>query len=202
MRRIFFLASILVATAALGGCGDDEGSGGSGGSGAGGGGGGAGGEAPGEDPQTPPAGPASAVEAWLGNGHYEQWNCEAAVHGPIDISPHGMQRICSNDKVSGHAGPGEYPVGSAGVKELYDAAGANIVGYAVYVHTKAGTMGDTWYWYEKVPLDHPAPHDENGIVADGLGNSGPAKDICVSCHSAAGIDADHPGHDFVYTQVQ
>jgi hypothetical protein len=154
----------------------------------------------GGEEQTPPQG-REAVEAWLAAGHYKQWACEAAVHGPIMISPHGPQRICSNDVLSAH-GDGEYPVGSAGVKELYDEAGANIVGYAVYLHTKAGTTGDTWYWYERVPLDHPAPHDDNGVVADGDGGSGPAMSICVGCHSATGIDADHPGHDFVYTQIK
>jgi hypothetical protein len=189
MGKISLLAGVLIAAMAAAGCGDDSGDGGGGGDG------------PVGDPQTPPAGPAAAVQTWLGEGHYKQWACEGAVHDPIAISPHGKQRICSNDKVSANTG-GEYAVGSAGVKELYDAAGTSIVGYAVYLHTSAGTTGDTWYWYEQVPDDSPAPHDANGIVADGQGDSGPAKDICVSCHSATGIDADHPGHDFVYTQVQ
>ena len=151
--------------------------------------------------QVPPAGPASAVQAWIDAGHYKKWHCEAAAHGPISISPHGMQRICSNDKLSAH-GTGEYPVDTAAVKELYDSAGAKVVGYAVYRHVSAGTTGDTWYWYEVVPADSMAPHDANVIVADGLGSSGPAKDICVGCHGATGLDADHPGHDFVYTQIK
>lgn len=73
---------------------------------------------------------------------------------------------------------------------------------AVYRHIKAGTTGDTWFWYEKVPLDSAAPHDAKGVVAFGDGSSGPAKDICVGCHAAAGSDAMHSGHDFVYTQVK
>jgi hypothetical protein len=44
-----------------------------------------------------------------------------------------------------------------------------------------------------------------GLVADGLGDGGPAKDICVSCHGAAGSDAPHTpsvgGRDQVYTPV-
>ncbi|PCC70647.1 hypothetical protein SAMN02745121_05467 [Nannocystis exedens] len=36
---------------------------------------------------------------------------------------------------------------------------------------KPGTDGGSWYWYEEVPADHPAPHDEDGIVADGLGDA-------------------------------
>lgn len=152
------------------------------------------------DPQVPPAGDAKAVQAWIDEGHYKTWHCEAKNHPGSPISPHGINRICTNDKLSANAG-GEYAVDSAGVKELYDAAGTNIVGYAVYRHVKAGTTGDTWYWYEKVPLDSMAPHDANGVVADGLGDKGPAMTICVGCHGAAGSDAMHPGHDFVYTQV-
>lgn len=152
----------------------------------------------GGDAQTPPQG-ATAVEAWLAEGHYTKWKAQPGVVDPISISPHGKQRIFINDLLAGH-GAGEYPVGTAAVKELYDEAGANIIGHAVYLHTKAGTTGDTWYWFEKVPLDSPVPHDDNGIVADGDGSKGPAMTICVDCHSAAGIDAEHPGHDFVYSQ--
>lgn len=66
----------------------------------------------------------------------------------------------------------------------------------------AGAAGDTWYWYERVPLNSPAPHDGKGVVADGTGGSGPAKDIFVGCHQGARSDAQHSGHDFVYTQVK
>jgi hypothetical protein len=185
MRMMFVVFGTLAIAAVAMGCGGDDET-----------------NPPGGDDvtQVPPPGPASAVKEWIDAGHYKSWNCEAAAHDPIAISPHGKNRICTNAKVSGHTS-GEYPVDSAGVKELYDAAGANVVGYAVYRHVKAGTTGDTWYWYEIVPQDSMAPHDANGIVADGLGDSGPPKDICVSCHGAAGIDAMHPGHDFVYTQV-
>jgi hypothetical protein len=76
----------------------------------------------------------------------------------------------------------------------------------VYVKTSADSNGGAnWYWYEIVPSESTAPHDANGIVADGLGNGGPAKDICVACHGAAGSDAMHTpsvgGHDEIYTPV-
>jgi len=61
--------------------------------------------------------------------------------------------------------------------------------------------GKNWYWYERVPLDSPAPHDAKGVVADGVGTSGPALDICVGCHTAAGRDDTHTvmkSSDFVY----
>lgn len=175
----------LLALALLPGCGDD----------------GSGDDSGEEEAQLPPTNGAE-MRTWLAAGHYKSWSCEGAAHGPITISPHGMQRICSNDMISGH-GTGEYPVGAAAVKELYDADGKNIVGYAVYRHIKAGTNGDAWYWYEQVPDSSMAPHDADGIVADQIGTMGdkPGKDLCVGCHMATGLDANHPGHDFVYTQI-
>lgn len=153
-----------------------------------------------DDDQIPPSG-AAAVEAWLSEGAYLDWTCEPAVHDARSPSPHGKNRICSNDVLSAH-GTGTYPVDAAAVKELYDEAGTSIIGYAVAKKTTTGTTGAAWYWYERVPLDHPAPHDAAGVVADAIGSSGPALTICVGCHMATGIDAQHSGHDFVYTQVK
>jgi len=160
-----------------------------------------GGPGPAGNDQTPPSTGRQAIEDWLTKGSYKKWKCETAAHASRSPSPHGMNRICSNDLLSA-ASTGEYPVDASGVKELFDATGANIVGYAVYRHVKAGKTGDTWYWYERVPLDSRAPHDANGVVADATGETGPANTICVGCHQAAGSDAGHSGHDFVYTQVK
>jgi cytochrome c553 len=76
----------------------------------------------------------------------------------------------------------------------------------VYLKTEADSaQGANWYWYERVPLSSAAPHDAAGVVADGLGSSGPAQTICVACHAAAGTDAAHTpspgGRDEVYTPV-
>lgn len=155
----------------------------------------------GADEQTPPRTGHADIQSWLAEGHYLDWTCEAEPHDiTIAVSPHGQQRICSNDLMSAH-GDGEYPVGASAVKELlYD--DGSIFGYAVSLHVAAGTGGDSWYWYEQVHADHPAPHDANGVVADGIGDDGPALSICVGCHMAAGLDEAHPGHDFVYAQVK
>ena len=157
--------------------------------------------------QTPPEG-AAAVEAWLTKGDYKKWKCEAAVHAARSPSPHGFNRICSNDLISANAtATGPWPKGAAAVKELYKtAADTAPVGYAVYLKTAADSgAGANWYWYERVPLDSMAPHDTKGVVADGPGSSGPAQNICVGCHAGAGMDAMHTpspnGHDFVYTPV-
>jgi hypothetical protein len=162
---------------------------------------------PGND-QTPPQG-AAAVEAWLTQGSYKAWQCESDIHESRNPSPHGYNRICSNDVIAANAGgEDDWPQGAAAVKELYATADAKEpVGFAVYLKTAAESDGgDNWYWYERVPLDSAAPHDANGVVADGLGDRGPEKAICVSCHVAAGNDAAHTpsagGRDQVYTPVE
>jgi hypothetical protein len=101
---------------------------------------------------------------------------------------HGKNRICSNDKLSANTG-GAYDVDAAAVKELYAGDGTSIAGYAVYRKTSEGGSGGDFYWYERI----------SRVAADGLGSSGPAKDVCVACHAGAGSDS---GHDFVYTQVK
>jgi hypothetical protein len=157
--------------------------------------------------QKPPQG-AAAVEAWLKKGDYREWQCEPKVHEAREPSPHGFNRICSNDAIASRAtDESVWPSGAAAVKELYASADApKPVGYAVYLKTRADSAdGANWYWYERVPLDSAAPHDSDGVVADGLGAGGPAKTICVGCHAAAGSDVAHTpsegGRDQVYTPV-
>jgi hypothetical protein len=149
-----------------------------------------------------------AVEAWLATGQYKAWHCEKAVHAARFPSPHGFNRICSNDLISSRAtGTGSWPEGAAAVKELYASLTSTTpVGYAVYLKTAADSAaGANWYWYERVPLDSTVPHDSNGVVADGPGTTGTPLSICVACHGAVGSDMAHTpspgGRDFVYTPV-
>jgi hypothetical protein len=157
--------------------------------------------------QTPPTGAAN-VEAWLTTGAYKQWHSESAIHAARSPSPHGFDRVYSNDLISSNAtGTGVWPAGAAAVKELFGSAtDTTPIGYAVYLKTQADSAGGAnWYWYERVPLGSTAPHDSNGVVADGLGSGGPALAICVGCHAAAGSNAAHTpspgGRDEVYTPV-
>src|SRR3569832_2247891 len=86
-------------------------------------GGGSGGSASTGDAQTPPQG-AAAVQAWLAAGDYKSWSCETAVHAARSPSPHGFNRVCSNDVIAAHAREsGAWPKGAAAVKELFAAAG-------------------------------------------------------------------------------
>ena len=72
------------------------------------------------------------------------------------ISPHGKQRICSNAILSGHATQDESPVDSSAVKELYDAAGTAIIGYAVYPSRQGGHRRRQLVLVRAGPADHPA----------------------------------------------
>ena len=156
--------------------------------------------------QLPPTTNGADVETWLAAGSYKKWKCETASHPQMKVSPHGENRICSNDLIANFTGEKdeERPKDSAAVKELYNDA-KELVGYAVAVKlADTSDGGKNWYWYERVPLDSAAPHDAKGVVADGVGTTGPAKQICVGCHVAAGLDDDHTvtgSSDFVYDVV-
>ena len=159
--------------------------------------------------QLPPHGH-TAITAWLSDGAYKDWACEPEVHEARSPSPHGFNRICSNDVLAADATKStSWKKGAAAVKELYaSAGGTEPVGYAVYEKTKDDSAGGAnWYWYEIVPLDSDADRDANGVVADGLADDdkGPEYKICVGCHSAAGADPVHTpsvgGRDQVYTPI-
>lgn len=151
-------------------------------------------------PQMPPSG-GTEVEAWIARGYYLGWQCEATVHAGRAPTPHGFNRICSNNAISESAtGSAPWPKGAAAVKELHATiAGGTPIGYAVYVkQAPSSAEGANWYWYERLP----AP---DGVVADGRGDAGPARTICVDCHAGAGSDPAHtpsPGaRDQVYSPI-
>lgn len=156
------------------------------------------------DAQTPPTSGHADIEKWLGDAAYKTWACEPMVHAARSPSPHGFNRICSNDAIATAAtGTAAWPKGAAAVKELYDSdTAAAPSGFAVYLKTDASSAdGANWYWYERV-----APSSgSNGVMADGRGTSGPPKSVCVGCHAGAGMDAAHTpspgGRDLVYTPV-
>jgi hypothetical protein len=144
--------------------------------------------------QTPPR-EDTELEAWLAAGTYRQWSCETDVHASRSPSPHGFNRICSNDAIRRNAtAAGDWPVGAAAVKELYSSATAGApFGYSVYLKTAADSAGgDNWYWYERLPPKS---------LFSGLGVG-----ACTGCHSSAGRSASStpsPGsRDFVFTPVR
>lgn len=132
---------------------------------------------PGDVAQVPPTGRV-ALAAWLAEGHYLAWACEAQPHPARPPGAHGTNRICSNAALSGSAA-GTYPIGSASVKEIY--GGGSISGFAVGRKVTAGTDAASWYWYEAFGTS---------VVADGVGAGG-----CAGCHAGA-------ARDNVFTQVR
>jgi len=165
-----------------------------------------------ESDQLPPTTNGTDVEAWLAKGSYLGWHCETTSHSAMKVSPHGTNRVCVNQLIESFTGAvsAERPKNSAAVKELYDDS-MTLVGYAVEVKlADTSEGGKNWYWYERVPLDSPAPHDAKGVVADGKGLAPETVSdykgkICVACHSGAGADSDlhlvSKSSDFVYDVV-
>lgn len=124
-----------------------------------------------------PARGSKDMPQWLATGFYQAWRCELVPHPGRSPSPHGTTRICNNDVLAA-AGSGAFPVGTAAVKEIFDANG--IAGYAVSRKLTAGTGGDAWYWYEGIG-------DSVSANAEGVGG-------CTGCHAGA-------ARDFVFTVV-
>ncbi len=129
--------------------------------------------------QVPATGKLQDVDAWLQSGSYKTWKCEKEAHPARSGSAHDSNRICSNDLLSGTTS-GEYPVGAANVKELYD--GNRVAGYAMMVKVAKGTGGNAWYFYEKL--------GSGSIPANGVDDG-----TCTGCHSGA-------PRDYVFTQVR
>src|SRR5260221_12302345 len=76
--------------------------------------------------QAPPTTNGADVETWLAKGDYKTWKCETVSHPQMAVSPHGQNRICSNDLVAqfmsgGGGGVCGRPVWSGSLKEVVDA---------------------------------------------------------------------------------
>jgi hypothetical protein len=142
------------------------------------------------DSETPATGSAALVAAWIARGDYRRWTCEPVGHDARFPSPHGRNRICNNRKVVEH-GAGEYPTGAASVKEVFDDLG-KLTGHLISAKLGPG-RASAWMWYMEV---------DNVVVLNGRGDTPAPATKCVACHEGAGSDAEHSGHDFVYTQLK
>src|SRR5262249_57574633 len=116
----------------------------------------------------------------LARGFHQSGRCEPQPHPARPFGAHGETRICSNDLLSAAQG-GEFPVGSASVKEIH--SGSQISGYAVSLHNFAETSGGTWYWYERV----------GSGTTEGQGAA-----VCVDCHRRAGAAPQPSAPPFWY----
>ena len=113
---------------------------------------------------------AAAMATWLSAESYSGWAAESAIHDGVGNSPHGRVQVYFNEALTASfdAGNTTHTVGSASVKELYDAMD-NRTGWAVMVKIADNDTPESWYWYL----------DAAGSVMDGNGLGG-----CDGCHSA------------------
>ena len=161
--------------------------------------------------QQPPTTGRTAMRAWLAAGAWKRWHCETTPHATSGLSPHGLDRICTNDVLFNAGEDPPWPVGAASVKELHDPSYPEIiVGYAANVKVRDGAGGAGWYWFEEVfPAYSPGAavlRDPDGTIADGFGESGNAGGVCVPCHGRSTQDGTSDGGmlgygEFVVTRI-
>ena len=138
--------------------------------------------------QTPATASIAAADEWLARGYHLKWQCQMTPQDKRPPSGHtGKTRTCNNAALLASAGSGEYPVGAAAVKELYDGDG-KISGHAVSLRVAAGAGDERWFWFERTGAG------DGGVPAIGLGDVNNPRTICVGCHSGA-------PRDFVWTRV-
>jgi hypothetical protein len=118
----------------------------------------------------------TGITTFLQKGDYKTWAAETAVHS--SSGPHGKVRSFFNATLttSIKAGSKTHPKDSISVKELYEADGTTLKGYAVEAKTVDGTGADSWLWYEGFTPKF------NEYYGQGL-------TTCTGCHSS--------GTDFV-----
>ena len=128
-----------------------------------------------------------ALFKFLTEGKYKQFPTAESVHpstGPHSIKGTFGEPVRSylNKTISDSLGAGNatHPKGSAIVKEMFNADGTTLEGWAVSVKTDADSDGGKgWFWYEVTSTT-----DSSELVANGNGVG-----LCASCHSV--------GNDFV-----
>lgn len=132
--------------------------------------------------QTPATASIAEIDAWLARGYYKQWRCQATPMNKRSPSAHTAKtRTCNNTVLLASAGPGEFPIGAASVKELYDGDG-RLEGYAVSLRVRTGAGGENWFWFER------NGSGDGGVPAFGLGDQNNPRNVCVGCHAAAPRD--------------
>jgi hypothetical protein len=123
---------------------------------------------------------ADTLFAFLRAQDYRAFSESAEVQ---NSSAHGAGRTFQNPILANsmHAGEERHPVGSAAVKELFNAKG-DLFGWTVMVKLSSDSGdGNDWFWYEVHNLS-----DGSHPVASRRGVP-----VCVRCHTAA-PDFVHP----------
>ena len=130
-------------------------------------------------PGVVPADP-TALPQWLQTFGYRVWAPQTDIRA---TGEHGGERLYFNDALAASmkAGAAEHPIGSAAVRELYDADLRTLKGFALMHKTgPSGPTAEGWYWYEVF-----------GTHAEAVPTvAQPAAQGCVGCHSHA-VDFVH-----------
>lgn len=126
-----------------------------------------------DDPNAVPTTPPTLYQ-YLEAGSYKGFDHESAYHasaGPHQVLVQAYLNPALVQSLT--AGNPQHPVGSAAVKELYDANGA-LIGWAVMVKQRDDiTDGTAWFWYET--QRGPTRADDPNYAGDGRG-------VCIECH--------------------
>lgn len=111
--------------------------------------------------------------AWLEEGAYKRWDCQAEPHPAVAPSPHGDNRICQNQIVTDASNEtADFPVGATLVKEVYRDGKLDLL--AVETRIESGDPAQSWLYFE-------ARGDE--VLFAGLGIA-----VCADCHANAERD--------------
>jgi hypothetical protein len=140
-------------------------------------------DAPEDDEPVPDGSDLAAVQAWLVEGWYLEWERHDPVPAPgmtggsrVHLSPELADSLRSGASI--------HPPGSAAVREIVDPEDPErMLGWALLHKLEAGEGGDAWLFYEVFSTEF----DGVALVAE-RGATG-----CVGCHGE--------GRDFVLSQL-
>lgn len=124
------------------------------------------------------------LHSWLLDGGHRGWTAESSVHK--STLGEGGARVFLNDLLvdSLSSGNAVHPVGSAGVREMYEPDKVTQRGFGVLVKiADEGEGGTGWYFYETFQMEAGMPFSISKAGAPG----------CVGCHQN--------GLDFVQSKL-
>lgn len=115
----------------------------------------------------------AGIRTYMTGGAYRSWMAEPAVHESSQNSPHGKVRVYFNNTSYEGLKANTLPlaVGSMIVKDLFQADGVTLSGYAVMMKTSASS----WTWWEAFTNNLDSP------IVFGVDTA-----TCRGCHSQTG----------------
>ena len=118
-----------------------------------------------------------AVQAWLFDGDYLDWQRHAPAPGMVGGA---IVYLSPALAASLHDGHSSHPLGAAAVRELVSAESGEMIGWAYMLKLDDAPDGDGWFFYEVFATTRDAAANLAERGAPG----------CVGCH-ADGVDFIH-----------